>query len=312
MWLTCGVELHEAARRLGVHYHTAYRWVREGSLAAVKRGSTYEIEPDEVERRRAARHAPAPPPRVTVVRDWSPQVARLYDALSAGDELAARAVVDRLTDGGIGPVAVITELLTPALQEIGARWASGSLSIAEEHRASAICERLLARIAPLALLHRRRLTPFRPRERHGVERLWGQAEGFGDGDLSRIGQRVQLSLLLLDLEPRLLRADEFAGRVLSGRHPLLLDGNQSILGLRQPIEQSQAPLRCLRIRQRRRQATAHRPGLIHQLQAGIAGLESRDLHLETPPFGRAQQPIQTESIEPGVRLAVRAIFGLER
>jgi len=147
MWLTCGVELHEAARRLGVHYHTAYRWVREGSLAAVKRGSTYEIEPDEVERRRAARHAPAPPPRVTVVRDWSPQVARLYDALSTGDELAARAVVDRLTDGGIGPVAVITELLTPALQEIGARWASGSLSIAEEHRASAICERLLARIA---------------------------------------------------------------------------------------------------------------------------------------------------------------------
>jgi len=146
-WLTCGVELHEAARRLGVHYHTAYRWVREGTLAAVKRGTAYEIEPDEVERHRAARHAPVPPPRVTVVRDWSQQVGRLYDALAGGDELAARAVVDRLTDGGIGPVAIITELLTPALQEIGARWASGSLSIAEEHRASAICERLLARIA---------------------------------------------------------------------------------------------------------------------------------------------------------------------
>ena len=28
--------------------------------------------------------------------------------------------------------------------QVGANWAAGSLSIAEEHRASAICERLLA------------------------------------------------------------------------------------------------------------------------------------------------------------------------
>ena len=130
-----------------MHYQTAYKWVRDGSLAAVKKGAAYEIEPDEVERRRIARLAPIPPPRVANVRDWSQQTARLCDALVAGDELMARAVVDRLTEGGIEPVAMITELFTPVLKEIGERWEVGKLSIAEEHRASAICERLLARIA---------------------------------------------------------------------------------------------------------------------------------------------------------------------
>jgi MerR family transcriptional regulator, light-induced transcriptional regulator len=30
------IELAEAADRLGVHYQTAYRWVREGRLPAVR------------------------------------------------------------------------------------------------------------------------------------------------------------------------------------------------------------------------------------------------------------------------------------
>ena len=147
MWLTGEVELHEAALRLGVHYQTAYKWVRNGSLAAVKRGSAYEIDAAEVERRRAARDAPTPPPRVTSVRDWSQQVGRLSEALASGDELAARAIVDRLSEGGIGPLVMMTELFTPVLRHIGEAWVAGDMTIAEEHRASAICERLLARIA---------------------------------------------------------------------------------------------------------------------------------------------------------------------
>jgi excisionase family DNA binding protein len=35
------VDLQTAAARLGVHYQTAYRWVRDGSLPAMKRGTTY-------------------------------------------------------------------------------------------------------------------------------------------------------------------------------------------------------------------------------------------------------------------------------
>jgi methanogenic corrinoid protein MtbC1 len=39
------------------------------------------------------------------------------------------------------------ELMTPTLARIGDEWACGQTSVAQEHRASAICERLLARIA---------------------------------------------------------------------------------------------------------------------------------------------------------------------
>jgi excisionase family DNA binding protein len=141
------VELHEAARRLGVHYQTAYRWVRDGSLAAVKRGTAYEIDAAAVERRRAARQAPTPPPRVASVRDWPQQAARLFETLTLGDELGARAVVDRLTEGGIEPLVLIEELFTPVLRSIGERWAAGELPIAVENRASVICDRLLARVA---------------------------------------------------------------------------------------------------------------------------------------------------------------------
>ena len=45
-----GVDLEAAARKLGVHYQTAYRWVRSGTLRALKVGSGYEIDPEDVER----------------------------------------------------------------------------------------------------------------------------------------------------------------------------------------------------------------------------------------------------------------------
>lgn len=148
MWLTgTRVELKEAAERLGVHYQTAYRWVRDGSLAAVKIGSSYEVAPAEIERFLALRATPAPPPRTTQVRSWALQVERLHRLLRDGDELGCRTLVDRLRDGGVEPLVLCEELLTPTLVRIGEEWACGDVSVAHEHRASAICERILARIA---------------------------------------------------------------------------------------------------------------------------------------------------------------------
>jgi excisionase family DNA binding protein len=44
------MNLKQAARRLGVHYQTAYRWVRAGRLAAVRVGNGYEISEQAIER----------------------------------------------------------------------------------------------------------------------------------------------------------------------------------------------------------------------------------------------------------------------
>ncbi len=140
------MDLHAAARRLGVHYQTAYKWVRDGSLVAVKRGASYDLDEEEVERFLAVRQAPAPPPRTTTVRDWDAQVDRFHASLLRGDELGTRMVVDRLHDGGVEPLVIMEELFAPALARIGREWASGEVSVAAEHRASATCERMLVRV----------------------------------------------------------------------------------------------------------------------------------------------------------------------
>jgi excisionase family DNA binding protein len=141
------VDLKTAAEQLGVHYQTAYRWVRDGSLGAVKIGPAYDVDPDAIERLMQQRAEPAPPPARSRVRSWSLHLDRLYDALVLGDELAARQVLDRLHDGGIETVELCERLISPALRRIGDAWCKGRMSLADEHRASAICTRLLARIS---------------------------------------------------------------------------------------------------------------------------------------------------------------------
>lgn len=141
------MDLQTAADRLGVHYQTAYRWVREGALPAVKRGAFYDISEEQLGRFQQQRAEPAPPPRQAKVRSWEHQVDRLFALLREGDELGARQLLDRLRDGQIEPLVLCAQLFTPALALVGAAWARGDINVAEEHRASEICERLLARLA---------------------------------------------------------------------------------------------------------------------------------------------------------------------
>lgn len=141
------MDLQAAADRLGVHYQTAYRWVREGSLSAVKIGAAYEITEGEVARVAAERATPVPPPRTTLVRSWIAQRDRLHRLLLEGDELGVRQLVERLHEGGVEVLALCQELFTPALARVGTDWADGRITVAVEHRASAICERALAKLA---------------------------------------------------------------------------------------------------------------------------------------------------------------------
>jgi len=141
------VDLRGAARLLGVHYQTAYQWVRDGTLPAMKVGNSYELDESDVRRLADQRGRPTPPPRQARVRSWSSLVERFAAHLLDGDEAAARVVVERLLAGGATPVELLDLLLAPALRRIGEEWATGEVTVAEEHRASAICERIVARLS---------------------------------------------------------------------------------------------------------------------------------------------------------------------
>src|ERR1700728_3935708 len=137
------MQLRDAADTLGVHYQTAYGGVRQGTLPARKTPRGYEVSEDDVRELMARRAAGVEPPQQVRVRDWAAQADRLYTALAAGDEGLARQDFDRLA-AGTPVVGLCDQVIAPALHRVGLAWAAGQLSIAEEHRASAICARLIA------------------------------------------------------------------------------------------------------------------------------------------------------------------------
>jgi methanogenic corrinoid protein MtbC1 len=159
-----------------VHYQTAYGWVRRGTLPARKTPRGYEVSETDVLELASRRSAGVEPPEEIHVRDWAAQAHRLYLALAAGDEKSARRDFTRLAAGA--PLATLCDLVVaPALGQVGTSWAAGELSIGAEHRATAICERLVGA--------RMQQPPGRPRgvalattppgERHGLPALMAAA-----------------------------------------------------------------------------------------------------------------------------------------
>jgi excisionase family DNA binding protein len=148
MGTTTTLTLPEAAARLRVHYQTVYRWVRAGQLPAVKVAGNYLVDTRDLDDFAVTRAAPEAPTRRVEVRDWDHQAGRFHQALIDGDELAVREQAHRLHEGGVSVADLCDRVLAPALVRIGDGWARATVSIAEEHRAAAICERLLGRLTP--------------------------------------------------------------------------------------------------------------------------------------------------------------------
>lgn len=141
------VDLQSAADELGVHYQTAYRWVRTGKLPARLVNGRYEVTQRDIismTSRRAAPKEPTPPTAKRMARS----AERVHDALVRGDESSVRQLVRGLVDENASIVDVIQEVLVPPLVRIGADWHDGRLTIWVEHRASAIVERLLGELSP--------------------------------------------------------------------------------------------------------------------------------------------------------------------
>jgi excisionase family DNA binding protein len=135
--------LREVADLLGLHYMTVYRYVRSGRLPATKVADEWRVDPADLS---ALRPVPAKGRKTAPDRDEVSR--RLESRLVVGDESGAWGVVDAAMAAGAPPEAVLTELLAPALHRIGERWAAGAIEIADEHRASAVANRLISRLGP--------------------------------------------------------------------------------------------------------------------------------------------------------------------
>lgn len=135
--------LNEAAELLGVHYMTAYRYVRLGLLQATKVGGMWRVALSDLEAYRADAT-----PGDHRVRRRAPWASRLESRLVAGDTRGAWGVVEAALAAGAELDEVYLDLISPAMHSIGTRWAAGELDVSVEHRATGIAFRLIGRLGP--------------------------------------------------------------------------------------------------------------------------------------------------------------------
>jgi excisionase family DNA binding protein len=139
------ISLKEAASRLDVHYMTAYRYVRNGRLPAHKVGDMWRVDPADLG---ALRPTSGRAPAKRGSPDRGETRNRLEGRMLAGDEAGAWSIMEAAGAAGASPEDILTALLAPVMDHIGKAWSSGDLSIADEHRATAVAQRLVARLGP--------------------------------------------------------------------------------------------------------------------------------------------------------------------
>jgi MerR family transcriptional regulator, light-induced transcriptional regulator len=138
--------LQEAADQLGVHYMTAYRYVRTGRLPATRIGSQWWVDPRDLP---AAAVGNAVAGRLrTETRKTSRATAarRLEDRLVAGDEPGAWTIVEGRLGSGSDPDEILLDGLGEAMRSIGDGWEAGDYTIDDEHRAAGVATRVVARL----------------------------------------------------------------------------------------------------------------------------------------------------------------------
>lgn len=141
------LNLKQVASRLGVHYMTAYRYVRQGRLPGERDGTEWRVRAEDVERladahleARADAGAPTPRPRRV---DWA---GRVCDQLLKGDEAGSWSVIERALAAGADPQNCYLDIVGPALARIGEGWENGRLGVADQYVATATAVRVVARL----------------------------------------------------------------------------------------------------------------------------------------------------------------------
>lgn len=144
------VSLPQAAGLLGVHYMTAYRYVRTGVLPAVRTGSQWRVSVSDLDELARRRRSPAPAGAAGRRQRLTGRADRLARRLVIGDEGGAWRLIEEALAAGAGAVDVLVGLLAPAMRKVGDDWEAGAISVADEHRASAVAMRVVGRLGPLA------------------------------------------------------------------------------------------------------------------------------------------------------------------
>jgi excisionase family DNA binding protein len=135
------LNLKEVAQRLGVHYMTAYRYVRLGRLPAEREGTGWRVREDDLVRFTSAEAESTTDDPGSV--DWP---GRLADRLLAGDEPGAWSVVEAALVAGFSPQDCYLDLVVGALARISDEGTAGGLDVADSYVATATAGRIVARL----------------------------------------------------------------------------------------------------------------------------------------------------------------------
>jgi excisionase family DNA binding protein len=133
--------LAEVAAELGVHYMTAYRYVRLGLLDGHQVGRSWQISRSDLNAFTSDSSVRRPSGRGKA--DWQ---GRLRARLVAGDEPGAWNAVEAALASGMTVPDVYVFMLVPALKEIGELWHAGTIDVSDEHTASRVASRIISRL----------------------------------------------------------------------------------------------------------------------------------------------------------------------
>lgn len=78
---------------------------------------------------------------LSVLRD------RLWGALTDRDEYAAAATIFAAVEAGLSPEGALLEVIAPVQRKVGTEWAANRITVAQEHAATAINDRVIAALA---------------------------------------------------------------------------------------------------------------------------------------------------------------------
>src|SRR5580704_12070270 len=138
--------LQEVADRLGVHYMTAYRYVRTGRLPATRIGSQWWVDPRDLPAAAAGSPVAGRPRTETRRASRATAARRLEDRLVAGDEPGAWTIVEGRLGSGSDPDEVLLDGLGEAMRSVGHGWEAGDYTVDDEHRAAGVATRVIARL----------------------------------------------------------------------------------------------------------------------------------------------------------------------